>query len=71
MPIYEFYCPNCTTMIEAIQKIDDAAPICYICNYVNTQKVLSTFGVEFKGDFPGNNIKQQQRAKDRYNGRKT
>lgn len=31
MPLYEYSCPSCNTVVEIIQKFNEPAPLCKLC----------------------------------------
>ncbi len=45
MPVYEYYCPDCSTKFEKLTSISRAheQPPCPSCHGGNTRKLLSTF----------------------------
>ena len=47
MPIYEYYCPDCSAQFEKLVKISEAnvMPECPECGQRHTQKKLSAFAM--------------------------
>jgi putative FmdB family regulatory protein len=45
MPVYEYYCPDCSTKFERLASLSRAneQPLCPNCHGSNTRKLLSTF----------------------------
>jgi putative FmdB family regulatory protein len=45
MPIYEYYCPNCSTEFEKLVRLSEAniIPDCPECGEKHAQKKLSAF----------------------------
>lgn len=49
MPLYDFKCPKCGTLIDAIQSYSAPAPKCPNCGTEMTKEVSKPAGFEFKG----------------------
>jgi putative FmdB family regulatory protein len=58
MPLYEYYCANCTTRFEALRAMSQSnAPItCPRCADANAQRVVSTFAAISKSDGGGSRL---------------
>ncbi|RME83861.1 MAG: zinc ribbon domain-containing protein [Planctomycetota bacterium] len=52
MPIYEYRCPKCNQLFEALQKMDakEEDTSCPHCGHKGVKKVFSTFSSPAKGD---------------------
>jgi len=53
VPIYEYKCPKCDTVIEELQGFDDPAPECEKClkeqKKIKMQKIISRTSFQLKG----------------------
>ena len=47
MPIYEYYCPTCGTVVEVLQGIGDPPPACR-CG-ATVRRIVSPPAIRFKG----------------------
>jgi putative FmdB family regulatory protein len=46
MPVYEFYCPTCSTKFEKLVSLSATGlPVACAAGHVNTRKLISVFAV--------------------------
>lgn len=53
MPLYDFYCPNCSARREALLKLDElntATVLCLRCNQPTVRQISAAF---IAADYPG------------------
>jgi len=50
MPLYEFGCKPCETIVEKLQKYSDAAPVCGQCSTSMVRQFPRRTSFELKGD---------------------
>jgi putative FmdB family regulatory protein len=55
MPIYEYYCPNCSASFETLVRLSEASktPDCPECGEKHAQKKLSAFAMSGGSAGPG------------------
>lgn len=49
MPLYEYRCDKCNTIVEILQRIGEETPLCKKCN-TKLKKIISTTSFILKGD---------------------